>query len=182
MSCLVYAGQLLFVYIYYPNAMFKGNTFLSQSGLDGAIDQYLFVLDLLPGHWTRTRYALHVGNWSFLYFAGAISCLVISLVYLVNRRIDFVRIVNFDLLILVLLISFGAYVPFAFVFSRGVVAHPDVYDYWIALPFIIALFGILPALLENIFSNTGLVVLIFSVIACALTFHQLRVFVVAFPL
>ncbi len=173
----VFALQLLWVRFAYPGVRLIGAAFSYRTGLDGSTQFYVTHLDLIV-----TRYSLKlnapltllVQSW-FLFVAGGISIVLLVVLYLT-------RLPQLKGALLILAMALGLYVPFVFVFSQAAVIHPYGYDAYLAIPLIVALFAVLPASLERLAKNTGVITFSMILIAFCYSMVQLRVYAVTFPL
>jgi hypothetical protein len=173
----LYATQVLFAK-YDPAVQLVGSRFLYRTGLDGDAMFYGTHLDIAlgrdvvrAGRLGNPKYLFH---WPTLFFSGVIAVLIALLAY-VRGRAPRITLVSLSSLL-------GAYVLFAAVFSQLVVLHPYLFDIVLAAPLILALFAILPALAETYTRNSGAIVLVTLLCAAWLSFFQLRVYALCYPL
>ena len=75
----------------------------------------------------------------------------------------------------------GTYLLHAAVFSQLVVLHPYLFDVVLMTPMILALFVMLPALVELRTGATGLIILIVLFAAAWTSLFQLRLYALAYP-
>ena len=179
--------QLLWVRLTMPKTEFTGNLnysdFLWRSGLDGSTEFYTSPLDVLSRRWMSMGYinpdpvtaraTEPMMTWKWLFIAGSLSVLI--------NGIWLVRSPRSRSAVLFLAGATGCYLLSLFVFSQGVVIHPDCWDVLIAFPLIVSLFALLPAHLAASPRSTGLAVLVTVIAALCYSFVQLRAYAVTFP-
>ncbi|HJQ40512.1 MAG TPA: hypothetical protein VKB93_25480 [Thermoanaerobaculia bacterium] len=173
----LFAAQLLLAK-YDPAVRLVGSRFLYRTGLDGDAMFYGTHLDIAlgrdvvrAGRLGNSKYLFH---WPTLFFGGVLAVLVTLFAY-ARARAPRITLVSLSSLL-------GAYVLFAAVFSQLVALHPYLFDIVLAAPLILALFAILPALAETYTHNRGAVVLVTVLCASWLSFYQLRVYALCYPL
>ena len=168
----IYLGQLAYVKWTYPEVNVAGSGFLFRTGFDGSIryvgDQFALLFARLkfvePG----------IGNWKYFFISG-----LLSMIYLVMFKAKDARLQPIRML---LLISVGLYVPFAFFFSQCVAIHPYAYDTHLVIPLILSLLAFLPCHLERITKQTATFVVIAALVAFCYSMVQLRTYAIAYPL
>jgi hypothetical protein len=172
-----FALQVTWVRLNYPGIRLVGSTLMFRTGFDGSTQYYTSHLDLIT-----SRYALKLNaplapltQWGFLFVVGSLSVLALVGLYLT-------RLPQLRCAMLILAIALGLYVPFAFMFSQAAVIHPYDYDARLAIPLILASFAVLPACLERLTKNTGVIVLFVILAAFCYSMVQIRAYAIAFPL
>jgi len=155
-----------------------GSSFLYRTGLDG---DAMFYGDHLDIAFNRDVVrAARPGNrqflfrWPVLFIAGAAAVLALFIAYL-RARAPRLAIVTLTTLL-------GTYVLLAAVFSQAVALHPYLNDVLLVTPLILALFVMLPAIIEAHTQRTGAIVLITLFVAVWTAMFQLRLYALAFPL
>lgn len=176
-AILLFALQLLILHVRYPSVPRIGSSFMFRSGLDGDTRYYRTHMDILYGRdLARANYTHNLPQlfrWPALFIAGLTSLMAMLFLYVHDRlsRSAFVVLVTLT----------GCYVLFAAVFSQGTVIHPMYYDYVIATPMMLALFGLLPAAGEALTKNKGVFVLLSLFAAAWYAMVNLRDYVLWFP-
>ena len=112
-------------------------------------------------------------RWPSLFLAGVAAVLAILAAYVRGHAPRIAVIVLATLL--------GEYVLFAATFSQLVALHPYLFDLVLVTPLILALFGIVPALVESHTHRTGVMVLLTFFGAVWLSMFQLRLYALAYP-
>lgn len=177
LACSLFALQVLWVKLRYPNVEFVGSTFMFRSGLDGSKQVYAthvdlvtrpLVFDFLPQMKLLTR------PW-FLFGGGGLAVLTVAWLYLT-------RLPQLKPAVFVLTIAVGVYLPYVFIFSQSAIIHPYMYDVYLAIPLTLALFAVLPAALERLTNNSGLITFAALLIALCYVMVQLRTYAIVFPL
>jgi hypothetical protein len=112
-------------------------------------------------------------RWEWLFFAG-IAALLVTLAAYVRGRAPRVAAVT-------LLTLLGTYILHAAVFSQTVALHPYLFDVVLATPLIVALFAIVPALVEVRSGRTGLIIVLLLLAACWQSMFQLRIYALCYP-
>jgi hypothetical protein len=152
-----------------------GSGFAYRTGLDGDAELYGTPLDIAFGRdivrAQRPAVREQLFRWPLLFCAGLAACLAMFLAYARGRAPRET--------ILPLLALSGAYVLYAGVFSQAVALHPYLYDAMLVTPLILALFGLLPALVEN---RSGVVTVVAFLAAAWTAFYQVRVYAMTYPL
>ena len=172
----LFATQLLLAK-YDPAVQLVGSRFLYRTGLDGDAMFYGTHLDIAFGR--DVVRAGRLGNPKFLFhwpalFLGGVAAALATLFAYSRGRAPRIAVVTLSALA-------GTYVLFAAVFSQLVALHPYLFDIVLAAPLILALFAIVPALLEMQARNTGTIVLVICFCAAWLAFYQLRVYALCYP-
>jgi hypothetical protein len=127
--------QLYWVKSSYPEIEFFGSTILPITGFDGSLIYYYDHMDLLGN-----RYLLNLPGWHVLLCSGILAIIaVISIIQRENKPLNQQT---------VLLSLICLYIPYAFLLSRYTVIHIYLFDNYLAIPIILALFAFLPAWLE----------------------------------
>jgi hypothetical protein len=178
--------QLLWIRLTLPNTNFIGNLnpneFLWRSGLDGSQEYYTGVWDVLTRRWMSMGYIVSMTapqttqmmTWTTLFLVGVAS--------VIANLIFFARSPKSRSTGVFLAGAIGLYLLSLFVFSQGVIIHPDCWDLLIVFPLVVSLFAILPAhVAARGKSTTGLPVLVALLGAFCLCFVQLRSFAITFP-
>lgn len=155
-----------------------GSSFLYRTGLDGDAMFYGDHLDIAFNRdvvrATRPGNRQFLFRWPVLFFAGVSAVLILFVAYLRARAPR--------LAITILTPLLGTYVLLAAVFSQAVALHPYLNDVLLVTPLILALFALLPALVETHTHRTGAIVLITLFAAVWTSMFQLRLYALAFPL
>ena len=171
-AVLLYTVQLLFVTIRYPLVKFTGNGFFFRTGLDGSREYMNGQWDLTTRRWPIPWL---INRWPTLFLAGTAALVIVVVLYLT-------KVPRLRSSLFVLCTFSGLYVPFAFMFSQAAVIHPYGYDVYLVIPLIWALFALLPAALERLSSETGVLVYVSILTAFCFTWVQLRTYAMQFPL
>ncbi len=155
----------------------EGARFQYRSGLDGDAMFYGDHLDIAFGRDVvrsgRPGNHQFLFRWESLFFCGVVALLA-TLAAFVRGRAP--RIAAVALIALT-----GTYLLYAAVFSQAVALHPYLFDVLLATPLILALFGIVPALVESMTRRTGLIVLLALFGATWFSLFQLRLYALAYP-
>jgi hypothetical protein len=162
----------------HPEMDIHGTTFMSRTGLDGAIDIYQDHLDIAYNRkWGRnvlgtekTRDLLL--KWPWLFYAST-AALVTLLIGAMWRRVP-------RSAILALFSMIGTYIVYGAVFSQALVIHPYLYDVMIFTPLMLALFVLLPSMLEVMTREKGLLVAVSIFLAIWVSMVQMRRYAVTF--
>ncbi|HXH39928.1 MAG TPA: hypothetical protein VNN08_14960 [Thermoanaerobaculia bacterium] len=154
-----------------------GSRFLYRSGLDGDAMFYGDHLDIAYGRdivrTGRPGNPQYLFRWEWLFIGGVVSVLATLAAY-VRRRAPRIMVVALAALV-------GTYLLYAAVFSQAVVLHPYLFDVLLATPLILALFAIVPALVESLTRRTGVVVLLALFGATWFSLFQLRLYALSYP-
>jgi hypothetical protein len=75
----------------------------------------------------------------------------------------------------------GAYLLYAAFFSQAVMIHPYLYDVMLFTPLVVALFSVVPALVESITDHRGIAVLVAVFLAIWVSLVQLRQYALRYP-
>jgi hypothetical protein len=148
----VVRAQFLWVKSQYPKLEFHGSNILPRSGWDGDLTYFYDHMDLLSG-----KFLISLPNWHVLMFFGVMS--IIAVITIVQRKGSF-----FSQQTTLLSIA-GIYILYAFLLGQMTVIHPYGKDNFLAMPAILALFALLPAWLEILFSRMKYLFVTLSVIA-----------------
>lgn len=156
-------------------ATLVGSSFPYRSGLDGDATFYRDHLDIAFGRdIVRAGRPKSLFRWPLLFFAGAAALLAVLAAFLRGRA---PRIA-----IVALLALAGEYVLYAAVVSQAVMLHPYLFDALLVAPLALALFAVVPALVEAATKRTGLIAFIALVGALWLSMFQLRLYALSYPL
>jgi hypothetical protein len=175
--------QIAWVQFKVANVTFTGNLnfadFLWRSGLDGSTQYYADHWSLLLRRQLSSSYpgrtpAL-VLEWKWMFIGGLAALAVIS-----GRFIHSAATEGRARLVF-LATALTCYALSAFVFSQGVVIHPDVWDVLLAWPLIAAVFCFLPADLEVMTKRTGLAIFVSLFVTACYVMVQLRAYAAAVP-
>jgi hypothetical protein len=154
-----------------------GASFQYRSGLDGDAMFYGDHLDIAFGRDIvrsgRPGNHQYLFQWEWLFIGGVASVLVILAAF-VRQRAPRIAVVTLVALI-------GSYLLYAAVFSQAVALHPYLFDVMLATPLILALFGIVPALVESYTRRTGTIVLLALFGATWFSLFQLRLYALSYP-
>ena len=137
-AVLLFAAQLLWVKLRFPELTFIGSGLMFRTGFDGSTQLYSDHWNLL---FSRYRGFWDCLSWPSLFVAGVGSTALLAVLY---HRVSQLRIPVFMVLALL-----GMYVPFTFLFSQGVTIHPYAYDSYLVMPLILSLLAILPAIIDQ---------------------------------
>jgi hypothetical protein len=132
--------QLSWVKSTYPLIKFQGSVILNRTGFDGDLTYYYDHMDLLSN-----RYLLNLPGWQVLLFLGILA--IFAVIAIIQRKSKSLNQQT------VLLSLSGLYILYAFLLSQVSVIHIYIYDNFLAIPVILALFALLPAWFEIIFSR-----------------------------
>jgi hypothetical protein len=165
--------QVLWVRYRFPEVTLEGSSFLFRTGLDGSTQYVEGHWDLVTRRWPTPDWAINF--WKWLFCAGVAATTAVYTFYLRGQS-------TLRSSVFVLSVAFGLYIPLAFAFLQSVAIHPYGYDIYLLLPFVIALFGVAPAILEQRSHNTGVFVYATVVLAWCFAFVQLRTYAIQFPL
>jgi hypothetical protein len=178
LALLVFAGQVTWVRIRYPDTPIRGSGFLTRSGFDGSSKYYGGHEDIAFGrdHARKTFRANRelLLRWKWLFIAGLVALAALIAGYFRSRTPRFVM--------LALVSMAGSYVLYAAVFSQAVAIHPYLYDIVLAVPLIVALFAAAPSLLEAATQRSGTIVLIAFLGAFWTAMVQVRAYALRYPL
>ncbi|HEX6177405.1 MAG TPA: hypothetical protein VF057_03540 [Thermoanaerobaculia bacterium] len=169
-------AQIAWVKIRHSDMPMHGSQFLFRTGLDGSTEYYrdhrdiMFGRDLARRNFPVNREELF--RWPVLFTAG---CLAVAVVVVSAVRRERHAIVT------ALVCQIGAYLLYAAIFSQAFVIHPYLYDSFIAMPLVMALFGFAPALAESRWRTNGLVAVAALVTAACCSFVQLRHYAMWYP-
>jgi hypothetical protein len=153
-----------------------GSSFVYRTGLDGDAMFYGTHLDIAYGRDVvrgpePERQFLF--RWPWLFACGVASVLATFAASISGRAPRSAGIALSALL--------GSYLLYAAVFSQAVVLHPYHFDLMLVTPLILALFAIVPALLESLTRRTGTFVLVALLAATCLSMFQLRIYALSYP-
>ncbi len=168
---VLFAAQILWVKINYPQVELVGSGFMFRTGFDGAINQVGDHFDLFFNY-RRLRSLIY--QWKYLFITGSISLLALIGLYL--------KLPQLKCAVILLAVALGLYIPFAFMFSQSAIIHPQSTDIYLAFSLILALFAVLPAALEKLAKNPGIFVLLAIVLAYCYAMVQIRTYAIEFPL
>lgn len=172
----IFAGQLLIARAD-PGVKLAGSRFLYRTGLDGDAELYGDPLDIAFGRdFIRAQRPGHreaFFRWPVL-FASGVAAVLAALIASLRGKVPRTAI-------LALVSLLGAYVIHAAIFSQLVALHPYFFDPVLVPPLLLALFGIVPALIEAR-TRTGLVTVVTFLAAIWVSFFQLRVYALRYPL
>lgn len=177
---VLFKGQVLYIAIRYPELNFTGSGFLYRSGLDGSISYYrdLFALfdrtSYRPFYMDKLGKSSHLSDWKFLF---SVSCIVFASIVCVYGVYGKYR--NVAAMISVPVV---AYLLFAFTLTQAAITHPFVYDVYLLIPCILAIYYALPQLLVQNDRTRPIVVTVLVLFSYAYSMIQLREYVIAFPI
>ena len=178
LALAVFAVQLGWVHVAYPDIPKQGSGFLARTGLDGSSQHYVDHMDIAYGrdlaraNFAQNRSALF--RWQWLFVAGTTAFLG-SVVAAMRGRVPRVVVVSLVSLL-------GAYLLYAAVFSQAVVIHPYLYDVMLFTPLVLALFVVVPCLVESVAAQRGLAVVAVFFLAVWVSMVQMRDYALRFPL
>jgi hypothetical protein len=175
--------QIAWVQFNIANVNFTGNLnfadFLWRSGLDGSTQYYADHWNLLfsrkPSFGYPGRNPALVLEWKWLFIGGLAALAVIGARFIHSAATE-----GRPRLVL-LATGLTCYALSAFVFSQGVVIHPDVWDVLLAWLLIAAVFCFLPADLEVMTKRTGLAMFVSLFVTACYVMVQLRAYAAAVP-
>jgi hypothetical protein len=174
----VFVSQRMLVNALYPDIPKKGSTFISRTGLDGSLQYYgdhldiAFRRDTARGNWAeKSRPFLF--HWPWLFIAGTVAVLY-TLIGSMRARVPVAATTA--------LVSLaGAYVIYAAMFSQSMVVHPYLYDVMLITPLILALFVIVPAMIESTVRRRGIAIAFAVFFALWMCMVHLRDYAVWYP-
>lgn len=174
----VFGSQLAYVHLAYPKVPKEGSGFLMRTGLDGDARYYGDHLDIAYGRNVARQNFPHnrpfLFRWPWLFYAG-VAALLISLVAAMRGRVSSVAVVS-------LISLLGAHFLYAALFSQAVVIHPYLFDVLLFTPLALALFAIVPALVESATDRRGIAVIAVFFLAVWVSMVQLRRFAMQYPI
>ena len=174
----IFALQIGWVRLNFPNAQWVGSGFMYRTGFDGSTRFYASHLDLIT---SRLLFDKFMPQWTllpqswFLFVAGGLSILILVGFYLT-------RLPQLRCAVIILALSLGYYLLMAFLFSQSAVIHPYIYDVYLVIPLILAFYAVLPASLEHLTKNSGFFAFAVMLMAFCYTMVQLRTYAMLFPL
>lgn len=156
-----------------------GSSFNFRSGLDGDRSYYYSYLNLI---FHRIRESVYIYQWYELMLFSVLSLLIyISInVYKAASSKNITKIEKQNIFIGI--ISFGAYVPYALLFTQSTVIHAKVFDPYLIIPLIIISCANLMGLIESKSSFKGFFCFIFFGIGVFLALRNLRLYSIEYPL
>lgn len=183
-AVILFKGAILYLHLRFPDLQFTGSSLLYRSGLDGSIEFYKGISDLLTRHAYLPTYlqvagkARQLANWGYLVVMAGFSLFIVLLVLRHDKKFLFP--------IEQALVTIGAmalqYIMFALILSQAAVTHPFGYDIYMAAPCIILGLVVGPASLSRYVGYRRTIILFSIIITLAFVMHQMRMFAVAFPL
>ena len=177
-ALILFFSQLLFVKLNY-NPEFVGSSFNYRSGFDGDILRYKSYLNLI---FDRTRYSNTLYQWYELMVFSFISLVVYLAINIYNELFSKNYLPIYRKSLFVIVVSLGAYFPYALLFTQSTVIHAKVFDPYLLIPLILITFSSLPAILEKASRFKGLFCLLFLVIGIFLSLINLRLYSIEYPL
>ncbi len=171
----VYRLQVFWVERSFPGVELVGSSLLFRTGLDGSTEILPGFSDLLSRRFSFFMPYLEpiIQSW-FLFAVGGLAILALAVLYLT-------KLPQLKETVSTLATGLGLYWLYVGTFSQAAVIHPYMYDALVAIPLVVALFAALPASLERLTGNTGLVTFVTVLTAFVYCFVQLRAYAVAFP-
>lgn len=170
--------QLTIVEKRFPNVEKVGSTIMKRSGMDGEALYYGDHLDIgrrrdIARHdWPANREYLF--RWPSVFYLGALSALAVLAAYIAGRA---PRIAVEALTWLT-----GGWLLYAAVFSQSFLIHPYLYDVLLFVPLALALFALIPALIESLTRRTGAIVMVALLCACWYALFQMRLYAMRYPM
>lgn len=155
-AIVVIFAQLFWVKSNYPQVVYGGSELFPRTGFDGDLTYYYDHMDLLGN-----RYLLNLPGWHALLFSGLLAILIV--LTLIQRK----RVSLFQQTTLLSLV--GLFVLYAFLLSQSSVIHSSIYDNYLAIPAILALFALLPAWFELILQRFKYMFVVLSVVLAFVT-------------
>jgi hypothetical protein len=178
LAVAVFAIQLKSSARKYPDHPTYASKFMSRSGMDGSSQYYVDHLDIAFGRaGARSNFPHnreHLFRWQWLFIAGTASLLTV-LVAAMKGRVPKPAVIALTSLL-------GAYLLYAALFSQAVMIHPYLYDVMLLTPLILALFVVLPAVVESITGSQGIAVVFVVFLAVWVSFVQFRHYALRYPL
>jgi hypothetical protein len=179
LAIAVFAAQMTWVNLRYPDIPKEGSSFLFRSGLDGALTYYDSHLDIATRRDVVQKAVFpkagaSLFQWKWLFLASAAALLTI-LALAARGRMPRPAVVS-------LLSLLGAYVFYAAMFSQAVFIHPYLYDVLLYTPLVLALFVVLPAFAETLTERRGIAIAAVFFVAAWVSMVQLRQYATQFPL
>ena len=157
---MLWAAQLIWIKINHPGVKFIGSTINSRTGFDGVTHYYNTHWELFNSKW---HYVFP--SWNTMWVLGGLT--LVAIVIFVQKT---KKLISHQTIVLA---GLGLYIPMAFIFSQSGVIHPYLYEPYLAIPFYLAFFSLLPAWLENFFNHSKLFVFFAILIAFSCSGIQL---------
>jgi hypothetical protein len=170
---LVLVMQLLWVRYRFPEVVLEGSDLLFRTGLDGSTQYVRGHWDLVTRRWPVPDWPINF--WRWLFCGGVAATVGTYALYLCGQS-------TLRSSVFVLSVALGLYVPLAFAFMQSVAIHPYGYDIYLLLGLVIALFGVVPAALEQRTHDTGVFVYVAILAAWCFAWVHLRTYAMQFPL
>jgi hypothetical protein len=179
LAVALYSAQLKAASMTYPDHPTHAGTFMSRTGLDGSSQYYVDHLDIAYGRAVARlnfpeKNRAHLFRWEWLFYGGAGSILVVLFAGM-RGRLSKLEVAALTSLL-------GAYLLYAAFFSQAVMIHPYLYDVMLFTPLVVALFVVVPALVESITGHRGIAVLVAVFLAIWVSLVQLRHYALRYPL
>ncbi len=174
----LYRGQIALAHVLHPEMEMDGSEFMFRTGLDGSEKYYTDHLDIaLRRDFIRTAVFPKAGPWLFrwkwMFVAGTLSVLSILLLAMRGKVAPVV--------VLSLLSLLGSYLLYAALFSQAIFIHPYLYDVMLFTPLALALFVLVPAIVETVTEHRGVAVAMVFFLAVWLSNVQLRRYALQYP-
>lgn len=177
-ALLLYGLQLAYVRTRYPEIPMTGSSFMERTGLDGGTDYYRDHSDIISGRGVARRNFPHNREWLFkwpaLFGAGILAFIFLLLVAARGRLPEIVVLSLFALT--------GTYIFYGAIFSQATVIHPYLFDVLLVTPVIMAVFSVVPAVLESMTGGRGVFILAIAFAAAWYSMVQLRSYALWYPL
>lgn len=179
LAAIIYGIQLKWIAYRFPEIERIGSTVMSRAGFDGSLVYYKDQFDVFfnkHGSYLTppiTKVTQGFFDWPGLLFGGLASSAAVALFYLKLERLRPT--------VLILAIPISGYLMYVAMFSQAHAIHTDITDVLIAFPCIVALFGILPAILERLTNQTGVFALFSFLSAFFYSMFELRHYAIFIP-
>jgi len=162
-----------------PELPVTGAAFMKRTGLDGETIYYNGHLDIAHRRDIAARNFAPENirpllfQWPWLFFTS-VTALVVMMIAGMRGRVPRPATVS-------VLSLLGAYLIYAAVFSQAIVVHPYYYDMMLFTPLMIALFIVVPSLLEPVTREQGLIIVITVFLGIWLSWVQMRDYAIWYP-
>jgi hypothetical protein len=176
-AMMLFGAQRAWASIHLADIPREGSTFRFRTGLDGSTQYYTSHLDIATGRdVARANFPPNqkqLFRWPWLFFAGVASCFAI-LVSCARGRAPATALVP-------LLSLLGSYLLYGALFSQAFVIHPYLFDVLLFTPFTLALFALLPAMIEARTSHRGVATAAVFFLMVWVSMVQLRDYAMWYP-
>jgi hypothetical protein len=139
---VLWISQALWVKMTQPGVQFSGSALNFRTGFDGSVEYYKTHLELFDSKWNYV-----FPSWNTMYILGALALIAVITFVQKNKKLITHQTI--------LLAGLALYIPMAFFFSQNGVIHVYSYEPYLAVPFYLAFFALLPAWLESFSNHSG---------------------------